>query len=53
MRVSKRLFAMLALLVAAAWGGAATTANAPQEEAPKSQIVMAFVPSQQAQQVLT
>ena len=49
----KRLFSLVAVIVAVACGGASTTSNTPKEEAPKSQIVMAFVPSQQAQQVLT
>ncbi|MEP7105614.1 MAG: phosphate/phosphite/phosphonate ABC transporter substrate-binding protein [Chloroflexota bacterium] len=39
-------------IAAVACGGAASTGNTPQEEAAKSTLVMAFVPSQQAQTVL-
>ena len=53
MRAPNRLLVTIAVVVAAACGGASPNSSAPKEEAPKSQIVMAFVPSQQAQQVLT
>ena len=39
-------------LFTVACGGAASTSNAPQAEAAKTALVMAFVPSQQAQAVL-
>jgi phosphonate transport system substrate-binding protein len=45
--------AALLSLVVAACGGAAGAPAAPKEEAAKTSLVMAFVPSQQAQTVLT
>jgi phosphonate transport system substrate-binding protein len=42
-----------ALLALVACGGASGGSTGPQEEAAKSTLVMAFVPSQNAQQVLT
>ncbi len=53
-RVLKQPLTAAIALVAMACGGAATSGTAaPQEEAAKSTLVMAFVPSQNAQQVLT
>ncbi len=42
-----------AMMLAFACGGASSTSTAPQEEAAKTTLVMAFVPSQNAQKVLT
>jgi len=47
------LLTALLSLAAFACGGASNTGAAPKEEAAKASLVMAFVPSQQAQTVLT
>ncbi len=46
------VLATAAFLVAGCGGGSSSTSNQPQVEAAKKEIVMAFVPSQQADQVL-
>ncbi len=53
MRVPKRAVLAAAILVLVACGGGGTTSTTPTEEAAKSSLVMAFVPSQNAQTVLT
>jgi phosphonate transport system substrate-binding protein len=50
-RLPAFLVTFLSLAVVAC-GGASSTSSTPQEEAAKSSLVMAFVPSQQAQTVL-
>jgi phosphonate transport system substrate-binding protein len=52
-RVPKRAVLAAAILVLVACGGGGTTSTTPTEEAAKSSLVMAFVPSQNAQTVLT
>ena len=53
MKTTRTVLLALSVIAAVACGGPTSNTSAPKEEAPKSQIVMAFVPSQQAQQVLT